>query len=158
MKISNTNQQINKKLELSKIDTADNLAGKKKAEQKLKDNDTVTESTAIKTDTVQLSRESLALYNSVIAESRDRAAEVQNEETSASRSQTKIEKADTQSDAGEKAQTEEIQKVIDGNVLVELLKKADQQTGIFGSRGGIFNTNEQGNTDNASGSKIDFLL
>ena len=48
--------------------------------------------------------------------------------------------------------------MIDGNVLVELLKKADQQTGIFGSRGGIFNTNEQGNTDQASGSKIDFLL
>ena len=158
MKISNTNQQINKKLELSKVDTVDNLAGKKKAEQKSKDNGTVTESAAIKTDTVQLSRESLALYNSVIAESRDRAAEVQNEETSASRSQTKIEKADTQSDAGEKAQTEEIQKVIDGNVLVELLKKADQQNGIFGSRGGIFNTNEQGNTDQASGSKIDFLL
>jgi len=48
--------------------------------------------------------------------------------------------------------------VIDGNVLVELLKKADQQSGIFGSRGGIFRTNEQGNTDNDSGSKIDFLL
>jgi hypothetical protein len=158
LKISNTNQQINKKLELSKIDTADNLAGKKKAEQKLKDNDTVTESTAIKTDTVQLSRESLALYNSVKSESRDKAAEVQKEETSASRSQIKIENTDKQSNAGEKAQTEEIQKVIDGNVLVELLKKADQQTGIFGSRGGIFNTNEQGNTDNASGSKIDFLL
>lgn len=158
MKISNTNQQINKKLELSKIDTADNLAGKKKAEQKLKDNDTVTESTAIKTDTVQLSRESLALYNSVKSESRDKAAEVQKEETSVSRSQIKAEKADKQSNAGEKAQTEEIQKVIDGDVLVELLKKADQQTGIFGSRGGIFNTNEQGNTDNASGSKIDFLL
>ena len=158
MKISNTNQQINKKLELSKVDPADNLAGKKKAEQKSNDNDTVTESAAIKTDTVQLSRESLALYNSVKAESRDKAAEVQKEETSASRSQAKIEKADKQSNAGEKAQTEEIQKVIDGNVLVELLKKADQQSGIFGSRGGIFGTNEQGNTDNASGSKIDFLL
>lgn len=158
MKISNTNQQINKKLELSKVDTADNLAGKKKAEQKPKDNDTVTESAAIKTDTVQLSRESLALYNSVKAESSDKADEVQKEETSASRSQAKIEKADEQSNAGEKAQTEEIQKVIDGNVLVELLKKSDQQNGIFGSRGGIFNTNEPGNTDNASGSKIDFLL
>jgi len=158
LKISNTNQQINKKLELSKVDPADNLAGKKKAEQKSKDNDKVTESAAIKADTVQLSRESIALYNSVKAESRDKAAEVQKEETSASRSQAKIEQADKQSNAGEKARTEEIQKVIDGNVLVELLKKADQQSGIFGSRGGIFNTNEQGNTDKGSGSKIDFLL
>ena len=158
MKISNTNQQINTKLELSKVDAAYNLAGKKKAEQKSKDNDKVTESVAIKADTVQLSRESLALYNSVKAESRDKAAEVQKEETSASRSQAKIEQADKQSNAGEKARTEEIQKVIDGNVLVELLKKADQQSGIFGSRGGIFRTNEQGNTDNDSGSKIDFLL
>jgi len=145
-------------LELLNVDTADILAGKKKAEQKAKDNDTVTESAAIKTDTVQLSRESLALYNSVKAESRDKAAGVQKEETSASRSQTNIEKAAKQSNVGEKAQTEETQKVIDGNVLAELLKKADRQSGIFGSIGGIFNTNEQGNTDNASGSKIDFLL
>ena len=158
MKISNTNQQINKKLELSIVDPADNLAGKKKAEQKSKDNDTVTESASIKTDTIQLSQESLALYNSVKAESRDKAAEIQKEETSASRRQTQIEKAYKQSNAGEQAQTEEIQKMIDGNVLAELLKKADQQNGIFGSRGGIFRTNEQGNTDNASGSKIDFLL
>ena len=135
MKISNTNQQLNKKLELLKVDTADNLAGKKKAEQKSKDNDKVTESAAIKTDTVQLSLESLALYNSVKSESRDKADEVQKEETSALRSQAKVEKADEQSNAGEKAQTEEIQKVIDGNVLVELLKKADQQSGLFGSRG-----------------------
>jgi len=158
LKISNTNQQINKKLELSIVDPADNLAGKKKAEQKSNDNDTVKESAAIKTDTIQLSRESLALYNSVKAESRDKAVEIQKEETSASRSQAKIEKAYKQSNARGQAQTEEIQKVIDGNVLVELLKKADQQNGIFGSRGGIFRTNEQGNTDNASGSKIDFLL
>ncbi len=48
MKVSDTNQQINIKHELSKVDSADKLDGRKKTEQKLKNNSTVTESAAIK--------------------------------------------------------------------------------------------------------------
>ncbi len=126
MKISDTNQQINRKPELSRVDSADNLAARKRIEQQSKSSDTVTASVAIKTDTVQLSRESLTLANSVKAESGDKAAPIQNDNNK--------------------------------NVLVELLKKADKQSGIFGPSEGMFKANEQGATDNGSGSKIDFLL
>ncbi len=61
MKITSTNQQIIKKPELSKADTADNLAGKKKSEQKSDSKVTVAQSAATKTDTVQLSQKSIAL-------------------------------------------------------------------------------------------------
>lgn len=126
MKISDTNQQINRKPELSKTDSADNLAGIKRAEQKSKNHGTVTESAAIKTDTVQLSRESRALANAEKAQS------------------------------GDKAVTEET--IINENTLVELLKKADKQSGIFGSSEGKFRAIEQGNTDDNSGGKLNFLL
>ncbi len=126
MKISDTNLQINRKPELSRVNPADKLAGRKITEQKSKNNDTVTESAAIKSDTVQLSPESLALANSVKAESGDKAVPEQ--------------------------------KVINENSLVELLKKADKQSGIFGLREGISKAIEQKNSDNNSGSKIDFLL
>ncbi len=128
MKISDTNHQINRKPGLSKVDSVYKLAGRKITEQKSKniDNDTVTASAAIKSDTVQLSPESLALANSVKVE------------------------------AGDKAVPE--QKVIIENSLVELLKMADKQSGIFGLREGISKAFEQKNSDNKSGSKIDFLL
>ncbi|MCP4253878.1 MAG: hypothetical protein GY775_10790 [Candidatus Scalindua sp.] len=126
MKISDTNQQINRKQGLSKVDSADKLDGRKITKQKLKNNSTVTESAAIKSDTVQLSPESLTFTNSVKAESSDKV--IPN------------------------------QKVNSENSLVELLKKADKQSGIFGSRDGISKGIDQKNSDNTSGSKIDFLL
>ncbi|MBC8553517.1 MAG: hypothetical protein H8D23_28205 [Candidatus Brocadiales bacterium] len=122
MKISDTNQQINKKPELSRVDSADNPASIKKTEQKTKN----TVPAAVMSDTVELSRESLALANSVKAESGDKVAPVQ--------------------------------KNVNENALVELLKMANKQRGIFDSSEGISRTKAQENTDNDSGRKIDFLL
>jgi hypothetical protein len=158
LKISDTNQQINNKPELPKVDSTDSLTGGKKTEQKSKSSVTVTGSSAIKTDTVQLSRESQALANSDKAKSGDKDATVQKEESSASRSEAKIKVADKQSNAGEKAQTKGIQNVINKSSLVELLKKSDEQSGILGVGEGISRTNEQEDIDNKSGNKIDLLL
>lgn len=55
MKITSTNQQIIKKPELSKADTADNLAGKRKTDS----NVAADQSAAMKTDTVELSRKGM---------------------------------------------------------------------------------------------------
>ena len=126
MKISDTNQQINRTLELSKVESTDNLVGKKRTEQKSENDATVTESTAIKSDTVELSRESQKLANLDKSKSGDKKAP--------------------------------IQKAVDENTLVELLKRADKQRGIFDSSEGISKTNEQENSDNKSGGKIDFLI
>ncbi len=125
MKISDTYQQINGKSELSKVKLPERLAGRKKIEQS-KNFDTVTDHVAIKTDTVQLSRESLDLANSVKTESDNKEAPVQ--------------------------------KTVNEDVLVELLKKADKQSGIFGLSEGISKIIEQENSDSNSGGKIEFLL
>ena len=126
MKIPDTNQQINRKPELSKVESTDNLVGKKRTEQKTKSDATVTESTAIKSDTVELSRESQKLAHSDKAKSGDKKAP--------------------------------IQKAVDENTLVELLKRADKQRGIFDSSEGMSRANEQENSDNKSGGKIDLLI
>ena len=126
MKISDTNQQINRKLELSKVESTDNLVGKERTEQKSKSDATVTESTAIKSDTVELSRESQKIANLDKSKSGDKKAP--------------------------------IQKAVDENTLVELLKRADKQRGIFDSSEGISKANEQENGDNKSGGKIDLLI
>ena len=126
MKISDTNQQINSKMELSKAESTDNLVGKKRAGQKSENDATVTESTAIKSDTVQLSRESQTLAKSDKAKSGDKKAP--------------------------------IQKAVNKNTLVELLKKADKQHGIFGSSEGVSKSDEQENIDYRTGGKIDSLI
>ena len=126
MKISDTNQQINRTLELSKVESTDNLVGKKRTEQKSENDATVTESTAIKSDTVELSRESQKLAHSDKTKSGDKKAP--------------------------------IQKAVDENTLVELLKRADKQRGIFDSSEGMSRANEQENSDNKSGGKIDLLI
>ena len=126
MKISDTNQQINRKLELSKAESTDNLVGKKRTEQESENDATVTESTVIKSDTVELSRESQKLANLDKLKSGDKKAP--------------------------------IQKAVDENTLVELLKRADKQRGIFDSSEGMSRANEQENSDNKSGGKIDLLI
>ena len=126
MKIPDTNQQINSKPELSKVESTDKLVGKKRTEQKTKSDATVTESTAIKSDTVELSRESQKLANLDKAKSGDKNAP--------------------------------ILKAVNENTLVELLKRADKQRGIFGSSEGISKTDEQENSDNKSGGEIDLLI
>ena len=126
MKISDTNQQINRKLELSKVESTDNLVGKERTEQKSKSDATVTESTAIKSDTVELSRESQKIANLDKSKSGDKNAP--------------------------------ILKAVNENTLVELLKRADKQRGIFDSSEGISRANEQEKGDNKSGGKIDLLL
>ena len=126
MKIPDTNQQINRKPELSKVESTDKLVGKKRTEQKTKSDATVTESTAIKSDTVELSRESQKLANLDKLKSGDKKAP--------------------------------IQKAVDENTLVELLKRADKQRGIFDSSEGISRANEQEKGDNKSGGKIDLLI
>ena len=126
MKIPDTNQQINRKPELSKVESTDKLVGKKRTEQKTKSDATVTESTAIKSDTVELSRESQKLANLDKLKSGDKKAP--------------------------------IQKAVDENTLVELLKRADKQRGIFDSSEGMSRANEQENSDNKSGGEIDLLI
>ena len=126
MKISDTNQQINRKPGLSKVESADNLIDKKRTEQKSKNDATVTWSTAIKSDTVELSRESQKIANLDKSKSGDKKAP--------------------------------IQKAVDENTLVELLKRADKQRGIFDSSEGISRANEQEKGDNKSGGKIDLLI
>ena len=126
LKIPDTNQQINSKPELSKVESTDKLVGKKRTEQKTKSDATVTESTAIKSDTVELSRESQKLANLDKLKSGDKKAP--------------------------------IQKAVDENTLVELLKRADKQRGIFDSSEGMSRANEQENSDNKSGGKIDLLI
>jgi hypothetical protein len=118
--------QINRKLDLSRVIPTESLAGREKIEKQSKKYNTVTEPAAVKTDTVQLSQESLALANSVKNKSGDKEAPKQ--------------------------------KIVDANVLVELLKKADKKSGIFGSNEEISKTIEQESRDNKSGGKIDFLL
>jgi len=126
LKIPDTNQQINSKPELSKVESTDKLVGKKRTEQKTKSDATVTESTAIKSDTVELSRESQKLANLDKLKSGDKKAP--------------------------------IQKAVDENTLVELLKRADKQRGIFDSSEGMSRANEQENSDNKSGGEIDLLI
>ena len=126
MKIPDTNQQINRKPGLSKVESTDKLVGKKRTEQKTKSDATVTESTAIKSDTVELSRESQKLANSDKTKSGDKKAP--------------------------------IQKAVNENTLVELLKRADKQRGIFDSSEGMSRANEQENSDNKSGGEIDLLI
>ena len=126
MKIPDTNQQINSKPELSKVESTDKLVGKKRTEQKTKSDATVTESTAIKSDTVELSRESQKLANLDKLKSGDKKAP--------------------------------IQKAVNENTLVELLKRADKQRGIFDSSEGMSRANEQENSDNKSGGEIDLLI
>ena len=126
MKIPDTNQQINSKPELSKVESTDKLVGKKRTELKTKSDATVTESTAIKSDTVELSRESQKLANLDKLKGGDKKAP--------------------------------IQKAVDENTLVELLKRADKQRGIFDSSEGMSRANEQENSDNKSGGEIDLLI
>ncbi len=117
---------MNRRLELSRVDQIENLAGRKKNENLPKNYDTATGSAAIMTDTVQISEESQALANSVKADNDNKVAP--------------------------------IQKNVNENVLIELLKKTDKQSGIFGLSEGISRTIEQENSDNKPGGKIDILL
>lgn len=126
MKISDTNQQINRKPELAKAESTDNLVDKKITGQQSKSDATVTRSTVIKSDTVEISPESQALANSDKTKSGDKKAP--------------------------------IQKAVSENSLVELLKKADKQRGIFDSSDGISKAKEEDNSDNKSGGKINFLI
>ncbi|MFQ5686633.1 MAG: hypothetical protein ACE5GV_08235 [Candidatus Scalindua sp.] len=128
MKITNTNQQIIRDPELSKANTADNLAGKKKADSKV----AADKSAAIKTDTVQISQKSIDLAKAAKSDSGAGAGDT-----------------NKQSKADGNAQTHAVQN-IDENVLSKLLKMADKRSGIFGSSG-IDASKE-------SGKKIDYFL
>lgn len=77
MKISDTNQQINRKPELTKAESTDNLVDKKITGQQSKSDATVTRSTTIKSDTVEISPESQALANSDKTKSGDKKAPIQ---------------------------------------------------------------------------------
>lgn len=113
MKITSTNKQIIKKPELTKAETADNLAGKKKPDSKV----TVAQSAAIKTDTVQLSQKSIDTARAAESDSGYRAGDT-----------NKQVKADG------KTQTHTVRNM-DADVLAKLLKMADKRSGIFGSSG-----------------------
>ncbi len=78
MKITSTYQQMNQEPELPKDDAADNLAGMKKSVQKSGSKDTVAQSAAIKSDTVQLSQKSIALASAAKSDSGDNVTETEN--------------------------------------------------------------------------------
>jgi hypothetical protein len=118
-------------LSLSRADTADNLAGKKKLEQKSDSKVAADQSAAIKTDTVQLSQKSIDLA---------RAA-----------------KSGSGSEADGKTRTNTAQNM-DENVLAKLLKMADKRDVIFGSSGISSKTDEQEDAAKESGKKIDYFL
>ncbi|MGR3302051.1 MAG: hypothetical protein ACUZ8I_06045 [Candidatus Scalindua sp.] len=128
MKITNTNQLIINKPELSKANTADNLAGKKKSDSKVD----VAQSAAIKTDTVQLSQKSIDLARAAKSDSGSRAGDT-----------NKQVKADG------KTQPNTVENM-DENVLAKLLKMADKRSVIFGSSGV--------DASKESGGKIDYYL
>ncbi len=134
MKIKSTNQQIIKKPELSKADTADNLVGKKKSEQKSDSKVAVARSAAIKTDTVQLSQKSIALASAAKSGSGDNVTETEKVITSAPQSWTKAEDTNKQIKTDGKTQTNTAQNM-DENVLAKLLKMTDKRSGIFGLLG-----------------------
>ena len=136
MKITSTNQQIIKKPELSKADTADNLAGKKKTDSKV----AADQSAAVKTDTVELSRKGMDIV---------RAAR--------SGSGPGVGDTNKQIKADGKTQTKTAQN-IDENVLAKLLKMADKRSVVFGSQGIPSKTDGQEETAKKPDKKIDFLL
>ena len=152
MKITNANQQIIKKPELSKADTADNLAGKKKSEQKSDSKVAVAQSAAIKTDTVQLSRKSIALASAAKSDSGDNVTETEKVITSAPQSGYKAEDINKQIKIDGKTQTNTVQNM-DENVLAKLLKMADKRSGIFGSSGITLKPDEQEEAAKESGKK-----
>ncbi len=118
MKIKSTDQQIIKKPELSKADTADNLAGKKKPDSKV----ATDQSAAIKTDTVQLSQKSIDLARAAKSDSGSRAGDT-----------------NKQVKANGKTQTDTTQSM-DENVLAKLLKMANKRSMILGSSGTLSKT------------------
>ncbi len=140
MKITSTNQQIIKDPELPKADTADNLAGKKKPEQKSDSNVAADQSAAIKTDTVQLSQKSIELARAAKSDSGSRTGDT-----------------NKQIKAGKKTQTHTAQN-LDENVLAKLLKMADKGSMIFGLSGISSKPDEQDESAKKPGKKIDFFL
>ncbi|MGR3175303.1 MAG: hypothetical protein ACUZ8N_11995 [Candidatus Scalindua sp.] len=153
MKITSTNQQIIKNPELSKADTADNLAGKKKPYSKV----AADQSAAIKTDTVQLSQKSIDLARAARSDSGDNVTETEKGVTSAPQSGSGAGNTNKQSKADGKSQTNTVQN-IDENVLAKLLKMADKRSVIFGSSGISSKTDGQEDAVEKSGKKIDFFL
>ncbi len=152
MKITNPNQQIIKKPELSEADTTDNLAGKKKSEQKSDSKVAVAQSAAIKTDTVQLSKKSIALTRVAKSDSGDNVTETEKVVTSASQSGSKAEDTNKQIKTDGKTQTNTAQNM-DENVITKLLKMADKRSSIFGSSGISLKMDEQEEAAKESGKK-----
>ncbi len=152
MKIKSTNQQIIIKPELSKADTTDNMASKKKSEQKSDSKVTVAQSAAIKTDTVQLSKKSIALASTAKSDSGDNVTETEKVITSAPQSGSKAEDTNKQIKTDGKTQTNTAQNM-DENVLAKLLKMADKRSGIFGSSGISLKLDEQEEAAKESGKK-----
>ncbi len=79
MEIPDANPQINRKLELSKTDQAESPAGREKTEKRVNGYDAVKESAVTKADTVQLTKESLVLANTVKAENGKEIVPIQND-------------------------------------------------------------------------------
>jgi hypothetical protein len=141
LKITSTNQQTIKKPELSKADTADNLSGKNKSEQKSDSKVAVAQSAAIKTDTVQLSQKSIALSSAAKTDSGDNVTETEKVVTPASQSGSKAEDTNKQIKTKGETQTNTVQNM-DENVLAKLLKMADKKSVIFGTAGMSLKTDE----------------
>ncbi len=127
-------------MSLSRADTADNLAGKKKLEQKSDSKVAADQSAAIKTDTVQLSQKSIDLAREAKSDSGSRAEDI-----------------NKQIKADGKTQTNTVQNM-DENVLAKLLKMADKRDVIFGSSGISSKTDGQEDAAKESGRKIDYFL
>ncbi len=148
MKITNTNQHIINNPELSKADKADNLAGRKKADSKV----AADKSAAIKTDTVQLSKKSIALASAAKSDSGDNVTETEKVITSSPQSGSEAEDTNKRFKTDGKTQTNTAQNM-DENVLTKLLKMADKRSGIFGSSGISLKPDKQEEAAKESGKK-----
>ena len=129
--------------ELSKVDTADNMAGKKKSEWKSDSKVAFAQSAAIKTDTIQLRQESIVFTSATKFDSGDNVTETEKVITSALQSGSKAENTNKQMIKTDgKTQTNTAQNM-DENVLAKLLKMANKRSVIFGSSSISLKTEEQ---------------
>jgi len=106
MKVVSTNQQVNNKQGVKKVDVQEKANENKNAEKESKGNTDVAQSEASKTDTVRISEKSAALASAVKADNTSNVTETQKTVTPASQSEAKGEETSEGVATGEKTKTD----------------------------------------------------
>ena len=107
MKVASTNQQVNNKQGVKKVDVPEKANENKNAEKESKGNADVAQSEASKTDAVQISEKSAALVSAAKADNTYNVTEAQKTVTPAPQSEAEGEETSKRVAAGEKAKTDE---------------------------------------------------